>query len=305
LKPQKAKRSQQSHMQTREKVLVITGATSGIGREATLALAPHFQRLFVLARDAGKGEELAAQLKIRAPGCKCTIVAADLRSLLAVREAARCIAAHCDHVDVLINNAGLICGERRETKDGYEETFGVNHLAAFALTQHLISQLKRAGRPGQPARVITVASDAHRRGKIDFDDLMSTRSYRPYRVYCASKLANILFTKELARRVHREHVIANCLHPGVVATGFGRREKGVMGWLLRFGRIFLRTPAKGAETIVFLAVAPEVSALNGRYFENKALSQPSSEATRDDHAKRLWHLSCELANVDEIDQEQA
>jgi NAD(P)-dependent dehydrogenase (short-subunit alcohol dehydrogenase family) len=195
-----------------------------------------------------------------------------------------------DRIDVLINNAGLVMGERRTTADDLELTFAVNHLAPFLLTTLLLDRLTASA----PARVITVASRAHHRARLDLDDLQQTRGYRSRRAYANSKLANILFTRELAERLEGTGVTANCLHPGVVSTGFAREGAQLERLGFRLARPFLLSPEQGADTIVHLATAPEVAEVSGAYFAERRQIAPSARARDRAAARRLWQISEEL-----------
>ena len=207
------------------------------------------------------------------------------------RAADEYIAKH-DRLDVLLNNAGAINMDRETTVDGYERTFATNHLAYFLLTERLLDLLKKSA----PARIINVASEAHRQGKIDFaDPNYDKRSYSGFGAYGTSKLANILFTRELAKRLEGTNVTANSLHPGVIASGFGRNNKGVFGFIMRnVAGVFLGSEESGARTSVYLATSPEVEGKTGLYWKSSHESTPTQDARDDASAERLWKLSEEL-----------
>jgi NAD(P)-dependent dehydrogenase (short-subunit alcohol dehydrogenase family) len=272
------------------KVALITGGNTGIGKETAAALAAMGAIVAFTSRDPAKGEAAAAELRERS-GRDVVCLPLDLASLASVRRFAAGFLARYDRLDVLVNNAGLIKGRRTETEDGFETTFGVNHLGHFLLTQLLLDRIKDSA----PARIVNVSSDAHRSVKqgLDFDDLQSTKGYSFMRAYGSSKLANIYFTRELARRLEDAGVTANAVHPGGVATGFG--QDGDLHGLLGFGygliRPFLRSPAKGAETSVYLASAPELAGVTGKYFADCREAQPTPVAQDDDAARRLWEIS--------------
>jgi NAD(P)-dependent dehydrogenase (short-subunit alcohol dehydrogenase family) len=276
------------------KVVLVTGGNTGIGKETAAALAGMGATVAFTSRDASKGAATASELSQRT-GAEVVCLALDLASFASIRRFASDFLARYDRLDVLVNNAGLINGRRTETEDGFETTFGVNHLGHFLLTQLLLDRIKSSA----PARIVNVSSDAHRsvRQGLDFDDLQATRGYSFMRAYGGSKLANIYFTRELARRLDGAGVTANAVHPGGVATGFGM--DGDLPGLLGFGysffvRPFLRTPAKGAETSVYLASSPDVAGVTGKYFADCRESQPIPVALDDDAARRLWQVSEQL-----------
>jgi NAD(P)-dependent dehydrogenase (short-subunit alcohol dehydrogenase family) len=207
------------------------------------------------------------------------------------------VKAKHEKLHVLVNNAGAIHTTRKLTAEGLETTFATNHLSYFLLTNELLPNIEAAGEPGRTARIVNVASQAHLRAKLDMDDLMSEKSYSAFRVYGNSKLCNILFTYELARRLAGKPVTANCLHPGVVATGFGRNEEGLFKLAVRLASVFFITPEKGARTQIYLASSPEVEGVSGKYFDKckERRSRPSSydEALQ----KRLWDRSVALTQL--------
>jgi NAD(P)-dependent dehydrogenase (short-subunit alcohol dehydrogenase family) len=222
---------------------------------------------------------------------------ADLSSLQEVRELAGRL-ARLDRLDVLINNAGLVLGDRRITADGFEYTFALNHLAPFLLTNLLREKLAASA----PARVITVSSGVHSAAKLDLADLQLAAHFNGWRAYSNSKLANILFTTELAGRLAGTGVTANCLHPGVVNTGFGRDGSRMLRFGLDLGRRFLRTPGQGADTVVYLASSPDVEGATGGYYIKRKLSAPSAAAQDQATARRLWEISAELTGLPEAGQ---
>jgi NAD(P)-dependent dehydrogenase (short-subunit alcohol dehydrogenase family) len=277
----------------RGKVVVITGATSGIGRIAAEALAAMGARIVLVARDKGRAEATLARLKERGPDVAHRAHFADLSRLAEVRRVGAEIVAAEPRVDVLINNAGNIFGTRGVAEDGLERTFATNHMAYFVLTDALHERLAAAA----PARVVNTASDAHRGQLIDFDDLQMARGYTGPGAYGRSKLCNILFTRELARRLEPSGVTANCLHPGFVATNLGQRHRSVFGLVMRTAMLFAGSPESGAETIAHLASSPEVAGVTGGYFESGRLAKPSRAAEDDEVARRLWAESARLAGM--------
>jgi NAD(P)-dependent dehydrogenase (short-subunit alcohol dehydrogenase family) len=277
----------------RGKVCVITGATSGIGLAAAEALAAKGAELALVGRDRSRGEAALARLRERAPAVPMTIHYADLLSMAEVRRlGAELLAAH-PRIDVLINNAGAIFQHRELSADGLERTFALNHMAYFLLTAILRDRLAASA----PARVISVASRAHLQAPgLDFDDLNLEHRYSGWTAYCRSKLANILFTRELARRLAGSGVTANCLHPGFVASRFGDNNRGIFRWGLSLAkRLAAIDEAKGAETIVYLACDPAVAATTGDYFVRSRPATPSAAAQDDSAAAKLWEISTKLA----------
>jgi retinol dehydrogenase 12 len=273
------------------KVCVVTGATSGIGKATATALARQGAQVVLVGRDRGRGEATAAALgAVAATPPRLEI--ADFASMAQVRALADRLGT-LDRIDVLVNNAGFVAGQHRVTADGFEEVLAVNHLAPFLLTNLLLAKLTASA----PARVITVASDAHTAARLDLDDLQLEHGWDSWRSYANSKLANILFTRELARRLAGTKVTANCAHPGVVRTGFGREGSPLLGLAITVGRPFLLSPERGASTIVYLATSADVAGATGGYYVKSQLRQPSRAARDDPTAQRLWQLSEELTGL--------
>jgi NAD(P)-dependent dehydrogenase (short-subunit alcohol dehydrogenase family) len=277
----------------RGKVVVLTGGTSGIGRAAAEELAGMGACLVLVARDRARGQAMLARLRERAPGVDHRVHYADLSRLAQMKHVAAEIAAAYPRVDVLVNNAGALFSARRVTEDGLESTFALNHVAYVVLTHGLRERLLAAA----PARIVNVASGAHYRAALDFDDLQSATGYRALAAYRRSKLCNVLFTRELARRLHGTGVSANCLHPGFVASRFGDESGGPLAWAVRLAKMFAISPEKGADTIVHLASAPEVADVSGGYFYERRLTAPSPEARDDTAARRLWVETAALAGL--------
>jgi NAD(P)-dependent dehydrogenase (short-subunit alcohol dehydrogenase family) len=275
----------------RGKTVVITGATSGIGQVAAEKLAAMGARLVLVARDKTRGETELARLQPLSPGVKHSIHYADLSRMAEVKRVAAEIAAAEPRIDVLINNAGALFSHRQVTADGLELTFATNHMSYFILTHGLRDRLRAAA----PARVVNVASDAHEGKKLDFDDLQSAKSYRGFYVYGQSKLCNILYTRELARRWEGSGVTANSLHPGFVSTRFGDQSGGMLSLAVRAAKTFAISPEKGAETIVYLASSDDAAKTNGLYYYKCRPATPSKEAQNDESAGRLWQASEKLA----------
>jgi len=275
------------------KTVVITGATSGIGEVAADKLAGMGARIVFIARDPARGEETLKHLRAIAPGAAHAVYYADLSRLSELKRVAGEIAAAEPKIDVLVNNAGAMFAAREVTEDGLEKTFALNHMAYFVLTNLLLPSLKAAGR----ARIVSTASDAHKGARLDFTDLQSERGYSGFAVYGRSKLMNILFTRELARRLEGTGVTANCLHPGFVASRFGDESGGIFSFGVKLAKNFAITPERGAETIVHLAASPEVERTSGGYFYKSKPATPTREAQNDADAAKLWQVSAEISGV--------
>ena len=278
------------------RVCVITGASSGIGKAASVALARLGASVVLVCRDRGRGERAMAEVAAAATAGQPSLELADLSSLQQVRDVAGRL-GQLPKIDVLVNNAGLVVARRRLTVDGLEHTLAVNHLAPFLLTNLLLPKLQASAPASAPARVITVSSTAHRGGRLNLDDLQLERFYSPMLAYSNSKTANILFTRELASRLAGTGVTANCLHPGTVATNFGQTGSRWLRYGLVVGRYFLRTPESGASRIVYLASSPEVAGQTGGYYVGRKRREPSKSARDDDLARRLWDISAELTGA--------
>jgi retinol dehydrogenase 12 len=275
------------------KVIVITGATSGIGEVAAQRLAAMGARIVLVARNAARGQKTLTRLPSLGAGTPHSIYYGELSRIADCKRVSAEISAAEPRIDVLINNAGALFGSRQVTSDNLEETFATNHMAYFVLTMGLKDRLQATG----DARVVSTASDAHKGYTLDFDDLQATKSYSAIRAYGRSKLCNILFTRELARRWTGTGIIANCLHPGFVATRFGDASGGFLSSVVRFAKNFAISPEKGAETIVYLASSPEVSATSGEYFYKCRPATPTAGGRDDAAANRLWVESAKLAGL--------
>jgi NAD(P)-dependent dehydrogenase (short-subunit alcohol dehydrogenase family) len=278
----------------RGKVCVITGATSGIGLVAAERLAAMGARLVLVGRDKARGEATITRIKRRSPGAEIRIHYADLSRLVEMNRLTSEIAAIEPRIDVLINNAGAMFAARSVTEDGLERTFAVNHMAYFVLAVRLKERLVAAA----PARIVNTASDAHRGNILDFDDLQSARRYRGLTAYGRSKLANILFTREFARRLAGTGVTVNCLHPGFVATRIADNNGGVFRLGVGVAKsLFALSPEKGAETMVHLASSPDVAGITGGYFAKSRPATPTAAAQDDAAARRLWEESAKIARL--------
>jgi len=283
------------------KTAVVTGGNSGIGFETAAALAAMGARVMITARHADRGraatEAIGQRIAAEGSSGSVELCVFDLGDLASVRHGAEEILTRCPRLDVLVNNAGLIQSRRSETVDGYEATFAINHLGPFLLTTSLLPRLEECA----PSRIVNVASTAHSQARngLPFDDLGSTTSYAGMRVYGESKLANILFTNELARRLDGTGVTANSLHPGTVRTGYGADgdARGLLAVGIKIASPFFLSPRAGARTSVFLASSPAVEGVSGRYFVKCKPRAPKKHALNAEAARRLWELSEEMVGV--------
>lgn len=278
------------------KVVLITGGTSGIGKAAAKALAAMGAEVVVTGRNRERGEGALEEIRRDADSEKVSLMLADLAVQAEVRRLAEEFRENHDRLDVLVNNAGVVITERTETPDGLEATFAINHLAPFLLTNLLLDLLKKSA----PSRVITVSSEARRGSKIDFDDLQSEKRYKGFGVYGMSKLANILFTYELAERLRGTGVVANCVHPGAVGTNFAQNNRGPITLLFRALKPFMRSPEQGADTIVYLAITPEAAWMTGKYLADRKVISSAEEPHDVLGQKRLWEESAKLTGLEKV-----
>jgi retinol dehydrogenase 14 len=275
------------------RTVLVTGGTGGIGRATALGLATMGAHLAITGRDRGRAEDAAGEIRA-AGGGQVDVFVADLSCQSEVRRLADEALRRLSRIDVLVNNVGGSWNTRQVTADGLERTFALNHLAPFLLTNLLLDRLIQSA----PARVVTVSSNAHAQGRIDFGDLQGERSYSGARAYSQSKLANVLFTYELARRLQGTSVTANALHPGVVRTSFGAEDPGgVQRWLVPFVRPFMKAPAQGAATSIHVASAPELEQVTGCYFANRKPTRSSKRSYDQAVAARLWRVSTDLVGL--------
>lgn len=277
------------------KTCLVTGATSGIGKAAAIELVRRGADVVITCRSREKGERIASEIE-RATGRRpVDILTADFESLDQVWTLANVYLKSGRPLHVLVNNAGVVMQKRTLTQDGHETMFAVNHLAPFLLTSLLRPRLEESA----PARVVGTASDAHRweRKRIDFDDLDASKKFGPMVTYGRSKLANILFTRELGRRLDPAKVTANCLHPGFVASDLGLNNGMVARVVFALGRPFARSAEKGAETVVYLSTAPDVARSTGGYFMDCKPHKPNFAASHDEDARRLWDVSAKILGL--------
>lgn len=278
------------------RTVLITGANTGIGKATAIALARRGDDVIITSRSPDKGARAADEIH-RESGRQVRLMALDLASLRSIRTFTDELARTVDRIDVLILNAGLIVEERRTTEDGFEEMFGVNHLGHFLLVHRILPLVLRAA----PARILVVASNAHKRAKrgIDFEDLQNTRKFVPFDVYGQSKLANIWFARELARKLRGTGVVVHSLHPGVVATEFAGADdaRGLAHLAFTLGRPFLKTPAEGAATTVFLATSDSAMHSTGLYYSDCVPVRPNRYGEDDVAAARLWTVSESLLGL--------
>lgn len=274
------------------KRVLVTGATAGIGFETAKAIAKEGAELIIVGRSPEKTKAVAEQLKADSGNQNVTFLLADLSSMAQVRKLAADFLARYDRLDVLVNNAGAVNPKRETTPDGYELTFATNHLSYFLLTNLLVPALERAA----PARVVCVASEAHRGASLDFGDLMSER-YSAFRTYGRSKLANILFGREAARRLAARGITVNTLHPGVVGSNFLAGKQGFWGAVGKLSSVFMISNEQGAKTSVYLATSKDVEGVTGKYFDKCRERVPSAAASDDSAAAKLWAVSEQLTGL--------
>jgi NAD(P)-dependent dehydrogenase (short-subunit alcohol dehydrogenase family) len=278
------------------KLVLITGATNGIGKVAALELAKKGATVVIVGRNPAKTSATVAELKDQSRNPNIEMIVADLSSMAEVRKVADAFKAKHSRLDVLINNAGAVFSRRKKTVDGYEMTFALNHLSYFLLTNLLLDVLKASA----PARIVNVASEAHKMGAhLDFDDLHSKKSYglMGFQAYATSKLQNILFTYELARRLTGTGVTAHAMHPGSVATGFAHNTPGFISLMYRIVDLFALTPEQGADTIIYLASSPQLIGESGKYWEKRRPIQSIPPSYDETTQKRLWDVSEQLTGL--------
>jgi retinol dehydrogenase-14 len=276
------------------KVVLVTGGTGGIGKATAIGLAARGARVGITGRDLARTEQVAADIRTASGNPAIDGFAADMSSQAEVRRLAAAVLDAYPRLDVLVNNVGGFWAHRHQTADGLEHTFALNHLASFLLTNLLLDRLKASA----PARVVNVSSHVQAEGRIDFDDLQGARAYSGQAAYSQSKLANVMFTNELARRLEGTGVTANSLHPGVVRTSFGAEDQA---WLFAVVRRmvlpFLETPAQGAQTSIYLASSPDMDGITGQFFANMKVKTANKAAYDRAMVARLWQTSADLVGM--------
>lgn len=270
-----------------EKICLVTGANSGLGKVTARALAAGGATVIMVCRDRDKGEAARDEIVRETGNENADLMIADFSEMSQIRRLAAEVKAKYSALHTLVNNAGTYSSRRILTADGYETTFAVNHLGYFLLTAELLDRLKSSA----PARIVNVASRAHQAARLNLDDLNLEKGYNGWKAYSQSKLANILFTYELARRLEGTGVTANCMHPGGVNTNLFNHVKGALGTIVRLFTIFMRTPEEGADTIIWLASSPEVEGITGKYFDNRRAIDSSRQSYDRELAARLWEVS--------------
>jgi NAD(P)-dependent dehydrogenase (short-subunit alcohol dehydrogenase family) len=278
---------------TPNRLCLITGANSGIGLVTARELARQGMDLILVCRNAAKGEQARQDVLAASRTKKVDLLLGNLADFGSVRKLAAEVHGRYGHLDVLVNNAGLLVDQRTTTPQGIETTFATNHLGPFLLTNLLLDLLRK----GHSPRIVHVSSEAHRFARFQPDDLAAPKKYRSMIAYGNSKLANILFSNELARRLAPDGITSNSLHPGVIKTNFGAGSSGIMGLLSGLAGPFLLTPEQGAETSIYLAASPEVQGRTGLYYDKKKPKTPSRDARSDYFARELWELSSRLTGV--------
>jgi NAD(P)-dependent dehydrogenase (short-subunit alcohol dehydrogenase family) len=277
----------------KDKVVMITGANSGIGKATSLALAKMDATVVMVARSKERGEAAKAEIIKESQNNSVDLLLADLSSLESVQQLATEFQKKYSKLHVLVNNAGLFNRKRHITTDGYENTFATNYLAPFLLTNLQLDLLKTSA----PSRIINVSSVGHYNGHINFDDLNLEKEYGGWKAYGQSKLALVLFTHELARKLQHSGVTVNAVHPGTIATNIWTRPFGPAGFITALPKLFMASPEKGAETIVYLASSPEAQSLSGEYLEKLKVKKSSEESYDEEIAQRLWDVSAKLTHL--------
>ncbi len=277
-----------------DKVCLVTGANSGIGKATALGLAKLNATVVIVSRDKDKGEAALYEIRSISGNKHVDSMVSDLSSLDSVRELVHDFAARYKKLHVLINNAGIFLPRRISTVDGLETTFATNHLGHFLLTNLLLDELKATA----PSRIINITSSAHYGTHIDFEDLQGEKKYSGYHAYSQSKLANVLFTYQLAKQLQGTGVTVNCLHPGVVRTGFGKDQRGLMSVAVRIGSPFMMSAEKAAEAVLYLATSPELENVSGKFFSKGHEKKSSTQSYDAASAEKLWRISAELTKLD-------
>jgi len=275
------------------KIVLVTGASSGIGLEASATLARRGARVIMVARDRARGEAALAEVHKRSGSTGAELLLCDFGSQKDIRALADEVRARATKIDVLVNNAGSVSPKRQLTADGFEQTFAVNHLGYFLLTSLVLDLVVAAA----PSRIVNVSSVGHRQGTLDFDDLHFERGYAIMKAYARSKLANVLFTRELARRLEGKQVTVNCLHPGAVATNIWSHAPAIARPVLAVAKLFMVKPSEGGDRIVYLAASRDVEGKTGGYYEKNRLVRPSRLAQDDAVGQKLWDTSARMVGL--------
>lgn len=275
------------------KVCIVTGANSGIGKATALGLARLGATVVMVCRDRERGETALKETSQRSGNNSVTLMVADLSSQHAIRQLAKEFTESHPNLHVLINNAGVFLTKRTLTDDGIETTFAVNHLAPFLLTNLLLDTMKASA----PSRIVTVSSDSHQGEQINFEDIQGEKHFSGFNAYGQSKLANILFTYELAKRLNGTKITANCLHPGAVRTNLGHQNGILFRAGYRLVSLFFSSPEKGSQTVIYLASSPDVEGVSGKYFVKKKEKDSSAEAQNEASARKLWQVSAQLTGL--------
>jgi NAD(P)-dependent dehydrogenase (short-subunit alcohol dehydrogenase family) len=275
------------------RICLVTGANSGIGKATALELAKMGATVVMVARNSQKGQDALAEIRKETGNDSLDLLIADLSSLESVKLLATQFIAKYPKLHVLVNNAGLFNQRRRVTTDGYESTFGINYLAPYLLTNLLLDRLEASA----PSRIVNVSSVGHYGGHIDFENINLDKHYSGWTAYRQSKLALVLFTRELAKRLQGTRVTVNSVHPGTVATNIWSRPMGPAGFIMSVPKLFMRSPTKGAETVVYLASSPAVENTSGEYWDDLKIKESSAESYDDNVAKKLWNVSEQLTHL--------
>ena len=289
----------------KNKNIVVTGATSGIGQQAALELARMGANITIVSRSEDKCRNTVQMIQSKSGNTNVDYVVGDLSVVSEIREVADKIRARLNQLDVLVNNAGAYFSDRQMTSDGYEKTFALNHLNYFLLTNELLDLLKRAASENGEARIVNVSSDAHRfvRSGVSFDDLKRERDYSGMTVYGETKMMNIMFTEEMARRLDGTGVTVNAMHPGLVRSNFGGGGSGITSIIFSVLKaVGGRSVEKGAETVVWLASSPEVEGITGKYWADRKIKEPTAEAEKVISQKKLWDVSEQLTGMRETSE---
>ncbi len=274
------------------KVCIVTGGNSGIGKEAAKGLVALGADVVIICRDRTKGEAALSEIRQAGKG-SAELIVADISSLSQVRAGVDEFERTHRRLDVLVNNAGVILTKRIVTADGYEQTFATNHLGHFLLTDLLMDTIKKSS----PSRIINLTSQAHRGARIDFEDIQGEKHYSAYKAYSQSKMANVLFTYELAKKLEGTGVTVNCLHPGVVRTGFGHDTGGLLSMIISIGSPFFISAKRSAKAVVYLASSPDLVTTSGKFFSKSKEAKSSRESYDEEAAKRLWDVSEKLTGT--------